>query len=379
MPNGGSRDAKSLGLLSVDRKRELISQKRSFYASRQRKTSAAPAKPSNVNAPEVLPQDPKVPFFTTATRTRLSGEAAADQRTSIKYVFEHVLDSPPKDAWLELGTVTDIIRILKMPKGSWGTVYRVLDAIESDPACDIRAEAQGKGRPAEIVDNTEQAEFIYKALEAGNSIGTTTILLNNMFRKPRLMRNLSYATVARFVHQSPMIVIARRKTRKSGKEDCGTTWAQARVAFAKQLQEQLELGRLAPELRDARESPFPPLYLHAIAWWDEHHKKVILGHSSKLEARVYRNAEGKAASPEDGGVLPAERPRISVKYPGEARLLFGIAMVLDEHGIPKGKKAEPFGYTGCQILGIPAYNKECDNEMRRVRTLKKYVSFILEL
>ena len=226
------------------------------------------------------------------------------------------------------------------------------------------------------MDGTDQAEFICKALEAGNSIGTTTVLLNNMFRRPRRQKNLSYSAVARFVRQSPVIVIARRKTRKSGKDDRGTTWAQARLAFANQLLEQLELGRLTPEQRAARASPFPPLYPHAIAWWDEHHKKVIIGHSSKLEVRVYRNAEGKATPPEEGGVLPPEHMRVAVKYPPEARLLFGVAMVLDEYGVPQGKKAEPFGYTFCQILGIPAYKKACDDEMRRVRELKGRVSLL---
>jgi hypothetical protein len=170
-----------------------------------------------------------------------------------------------------------------------------------------------------------------------------------------------------------VIVVARRRTRKSGKDDVGTTWAQARLAFAEQLLEQLELGGLPPAARAVRMSQFPPLHLHAIAWWDEHHKKVILGHTSKLEARVYRNADGKAAVPADGGVLPEDKPNTNVKYPGEARLLFGVAMVKQADGSCVGVKAEPFSYTGCQVVGINAYNKAVKAEIARALALKTRV------
>jgi hypothetical protein len=118
MPNGGSRDLKSLGTNSIEARRELVSQKRHFYVSRQRETSASPGKPCNVKAPEPLPRDIKVPFFTAPDRVRVSGAVAADRRTAIKYVFQEVLLSPGKDTWLELGTIADIIHMLRMPEGS---------------------------------------------------------------------------------------------------------------------------------------------------------------------------------------------------------------------------------------------------------------------
>ena len=102
----------------------------------------------------------------------------------------------------------------------------------------------------------------------------------------------------------------------SGKEDVGTTWAQARLAFAKQLLEQINLGNMSPAARASSTSHFPPLYLHAIAWWDEHHKKIMCGHTSKNEVRIRRDSKGKAAE----GVLPPEKPRMSVKYSSSARL-----------------------------------------------------------
>ena len=118
---------------------------------------------------------------------------AADQRSVIEFVFQRVLLSSSKDSWLELGTIADIIRMLLMPDGGWGTVYRVLVAIKADPHFDVCVEAAGKGKKAIIRDGIYQAEFVYRALEAGNSIATTIILLNNMLCRRRLA-NLSHST-----------------------------------------------------------------------------------------------------------------------------------------------------------------------------------------
>jgi hypothetical protein len=373
MPNGAKRDLASLGNISIEKKRVPISQKRHYYAARQRRHRTLAVERSTESPTKEYTYDPPTREQFESSQGRLYGDRAADRRSAIKYVFQTVLLSPPKDAWQELGTIPDIIYMLRIPPGSWGTVHSVISQLDEDADADVRGIAVGQGRKAAIVDFTDEAEFIYRCLEKGNSIGTTTILLNNGYRRPKRLPSLSYSAVARFVHQSPVIVIARRKTRKSGKDDEGTPWAQARLAFATQLLEQLELGRLTPAERVARASQFPPLFLHAIAWWDEHHKKGILGHTSKLEARVYRNAVGKAAVPADGGKLPECKPNTNVKYPPEARMLFGVAMVKQADGNCVGVKAEPFSYTGCQVVGVSAYKKAVAAEIQRAKALKTRV------
>ena len=122
-----------------------------------------------------------------------------------RLIDETVLNSPPQAEWETRKTIPAILNDLHMPRGSWGVVQSVLQALADDPSYDVRREVPGKGRPAEIRDCTEQAKFIYKALEGGNTIGVVTVLLNNCFRRPRRMKNVSYSTVARFVHDSPYI------------------------------------------------------------------------------------------------------------------------------------------------------------------------------
>lgn len=375
-----SKELTSLtGTSAHERRYQAPSQSGAWYANRQRSASPAP-KP----APTVRPDEP-TPRLNLAKvlrkvhprkpTDRLVGEAAADRRSAIKYIYEKVLHSPPKEEWETLKTISTICDALHVPRGSRGVVQSVLQALADDPDYDVRREAPGKGRPAEIRDGDEQAEFIYKTLEGGNTIGVVTVLLNNCYRRPRRMKNLSYSTVARFVHKSPYIVISRRKEKKAGSEDAEAQWSKARLAFAKQLLEQVELGGESKEPLDPSETgtaKFPPLYLHAIAWWDEHHRKIILGHTSEREARIYRHpTTGKVALPSDGGVLSPEKPNTAVKFPTEARLLFGAAMVQDASGRYGGVKATPFSYTNCQVIGFSAYRTACDAMILRCKHFKR--------
>eukprot|EP00732_Lithocolla_globosa_P000605 Lithocolla_globosa_v1_NODE_207_length_5169_cov_7.885329.p5 type:complete len:135 gc:universal NODE_207_length_5169_cov_7.885329:1510-1914(+) len=62
-------------------------------------------------------------------------------------------------------------------------------------------------------------------------------------------------------------------------------------------------------------------------------------------------------------------PKTTVKYPGEARGAFGVAVV-KSHGNLKGVRAAPFFYSEKKILGIPAYKKAEKAELARVKELK---------
>ena len=289
----------------------------------------------------------------------MTGEAAADQRVAIRYFYVNVLGSPPQETWIEEGTITLILRHLCMPAGSWKTVRRVLEELAADAEADIRAESPGKGRQAFIQEPSEQADVIYMLLEAGNSVATVTYLLNQGYRASHNLAHVCYSTVDRFVRNSAVIHRSRRQMKKSGKDDAGKPWAVARLAFSRQLLEQLS----------GTSTRWPALHLHAIVWWDEHHKKVILGHTSKHEYRVRRDGAGKPASAAAGGVLPPAKPNTSMKYPGEARICAGVAKVKQPDGSYIGVKAKPFNYTGMQVLGIAQFKKEAAAERLRAANL----------
>ena len=133
----------------------------------------------------------------------------------------------------------------------------------------------------------------------------------------------------------------------------------------------------------ADHSELLPLYLDGIAWWDEFHLKVRLGHSSKWEVRLCRHPEsGDVCTEEEGGVWSEEKPTTSMKYPGEGRVCAGAVMYkwhsqwmgADEEGLHegyKGKTLELFNYTGRTVVGLKAWKKEKAAGLRRVKPLRR--------
>lgn len=370
MSSRGKRDLASLSFNSIDRRHQIYSQKSHYYANTQSQHATPPKVRSIPEAIDLSPHSPRLSKIALPLRPRPTGKAAARQRVSIQHLFQDVFGSPPQETWIEDRVIPNIMKRLDIHEGSWNTVRRILLDVIADPKHDAAEESPGKGRKPLVTDGTPQANNIYNLLERGNSVGTATILLNEGYRARNRMGPISYAAVQRFINCSPVIHAARRQTKKSGKDDMDTVWSQARLAISAQWLEMIELGKLTPEERAARQSPFPPLYLDGLSIFDEKHKKVKLGHSSRMEYRIRRDAAGNAVSEDAGGVLPPPMPNTTMKFPGEARGLFGVAMVKKEDGNYVGKRAEPFNYTGCKIVSFKDYEAACQACMDHVRKLK---------
>ena len=101
-------------------------------------------------------------------------------------------------------------------------------------------------------------------------------------------------------------------------------------------------------------------------WWDEHHKKVRLGHASKHECLISRDADGNVCEPAAGGSFPERRPTTTMKFPPEARGSFGLAMRKKSDGSMEGVKCSPFCYNNRRIVGPKEYERERQAELRRV-------------
>ena len=138
---------------------------------------------------------------------------------------------------------------------------------------------------------------------------------------------ISWSNVASCLTNSELIVRQLRRRRKTGSFNPGSGWAQARKAQCEQFLFQLSLGEIPPEELQRREiasPPYrdslpPPLRLHGIVFWDEHHKKCVLGGLGKFETRVYQNDEGVPTHPRDGGMLPQRRLTVTTKFALEVR------------------------------------------------------------
>jgi len=228
------------------------------------------------------------------------------RRVAIKYLFVAQLGSPQESEWTELQTVQTIIRNLRI-SGDSRLVKSLLRNILEEQRSGKKP-VERRGRKSKVPLDSPQADLIYRSLSAGMSTLSTTILLNK-YRVDIRKDTVSLSAVQGFILRSDIIDRSRRLSTKSGKKDVGSPWAKARLNQFLQFQHQLAYGDskehgipfcVPPQYADAA-----PMHLDAIVWWDEHHRKVILGHVPKFENRVALK-DGVATAIAESGILSAK-------------------------------------------------------------------------
>jgi hypothetical protein len=261
---------------------------------------------------------------------------------------------------------------LNIPQSSHTSVKNALLLIlaeKSEYCINIR---RGGGRPPLIVDGTAQADVVYRALGASLSAKDTVCLLN--FYRERMdppLDPISRSAMQGFIERSPAIKTRKRGKKKSGRDDASCLWAKSRVQLCKQFLNQLELGAGLDDENIAA-STLPPLFLDGIAWYDEHHREVILGNAGPFEYLIARDPiTGLVTSISDGGVFPAQKSQTTVKYLGEARGCFGVAVVTHAmSGEKVGHRSRPFNYTCRKVITEKAFRVAMKVEKARVLNMK---------
>ena len=190
------------------------------------------------------------------SRQPLGAGMSSARKYAIQYYFIEQFGGPPEQDW-EVGNFhpkfslpTIIMGLLNISDNSRPLVVIAMQAIlvaheageAYDPSAAIKA---GRGAKVLIEDRTDQAEVVYRCMGGGGmSLGSTVVFLNQ-WRRVRIppLPPISYGALQRFVHDSPVMKLAKTDTIKSGSSDLGTAWAQARKAFAEQLVRQFAKGR----------------------------------------------------------------------------------------------------------------------------------------
>lgn len=285
---------------------------------------------------------------------RISDKELEYRKKAILYIYVYVLGCPPPDVWGgSTGTLTDIINRLSLPKNSRTRIKEMLEAQYKFEENNEVTEKES-GRPRLIEERTDEAAIIISSLERGVGMGNATVLVNE-FRRGKGLNPVSYRAVQRYATSSKFLVCSKRRTKKSGKDDKGTIWAKARVAQCKQWIEEIANRSLS---------------IYGLVFWDEKHKKCILGCCQKHEWRVSRDDEGQVCEVERGGKFPDTMPVTSVKFPQEARGIFGAAVVQRADGTLEGVKAAPYDYTGKNVVGPTKFEKMIKAECARVMPMK---------
>ena len=235
---------------------------------------------------------------------------------------------------------------------------------------------RGGNNPCIIAVDSPEAQIIADGIESGLSVRRTWQNVNwhrKEIEKEMLSEFSIYSAIRRMKPRLNKI-----SKRKQGSVDPASTWSRARYQWATQLL--VRFGKLGPkdlpqpvERRFHRDS-IGHLHLHQVVWWDETHRKCLIGGLSATKD-VYlsfpRDKEGKLKVV--GGEYSNKKiSRLNVKYEKECRMGLGCAVVapLDPDGKtlpPEGRRANLFDYSGKVIISLSDFEKMKAIEFSRVR------------
>ena len=119
--------------------------------------------------------------------------------SAIAYYFEVVLDSPGKEDWQSLGTVSDICVAFKNESQAFrNTVKLVLETVLQCQDNNVQYTGEGNyrsvGRKPIIKSDSIEAEIIADAIESGNSIEMAAYTVNQ-HREAHDLPSLTYSAV----------------------------------------------------------------------------------------------------------------------------------------------------------------------------------------
>jgi hypothetical protein len=325
---------------------------------------------STANAEQVaIWRIPLVQIMHVAIPTARYDEYHDDRRQAIRFLYNAVFGAPAEEEWHSRKLVPNICIYLGIPQNSHSKVKKILLDIASGNFVAGIGRKSGAGRKRIIDQGSAQASIIYNCLRGSLTVRDTTCVLN-MYRENNHMPIVSRSCIQTFIETSDCIKTRKRAQKKSGRDDPSCAWAVARLQQCLQWKHQIYLGRLADDNPEKTSSPIPPIYFDGVAFWDEHHRQIILGDANVYQHKVSVDVCGKVVSPDKGGVFGPSRDITSVKYPGEGRACCGVAVTTSPDGVSEGVRAKLFNYTGCKVVSDAAFQIAIQEEMRRVLPLK---------
>ena len=256
---------------------------------------------------------------------------------------------------------------------------QILECMRTERDFDPRLiEKRGGQRPVTFTLQSPEAQIVADGVEAGLSIKQTWNNVN-WHRSQNGEELVSKSCIISLLRRMQPKIVKISK-RKQGSTDPDSHWSQARKAWSTQLL--VRLGELKPE-----ELPHPvekrfhrdslgAISLHQIVWWDETHRKCLIGglSSSKDFTLLFKRDKNGKLDLKNGEYSKKKVSILNVKYEKECRLGLGCAMVApldpDGNALPvEGRRCVPFDYTGKVIISIPDYEKGVASEIARVKKL----------
>ena len=342
---------------------------------RPRRCAAAVAQAKTA---ELLEEEDAVDL--AALRAALGPKA---RRLAVASVFVDVLGAPPKEEWRQdFGTVWQIAKLLRRPKGSYGSILRVLRelqrcALAGQEYTGERARDLSHARALLQIDSPDAA-VMADAMERGLGLSKATAAVNTA----RVRRGLDPVgrSAVYSLHLRCKPVVTAIELCKQGKTDPYSHWAVARYAWVTQLL--LRLGEsdvrlpCLPVIDGVQtQGPVPLWYcrerltaidIRRVGWFDEVHMEPVIasgGVKAKGRAKQVRYRRDPVTgrpTGSDSGVLAPRKYRMKVKYSEQCRLMLGVALNASSTFKKPGVTLQPFDYTGKWVLSMSAFEAARD-------------------
>ncbi|KAL7554754.1 hypothetical protein ACHAWF_018297 [Thalassiosira exigua] len=308
----------------------------------------------------------------------------AQLRMLISLYYTHTLGAPGPELWHQgrgesPATISLVLDGLGLGWKDYRKVKTVLkrtwDCLRSRTRYDGKIKWAGGGKRF-IKPGSEEEQDIARYKEEGCSFTEVTWAINdNRARRGETEPVTRSAVFSAF--QKMCKIVQPINKRSQGNSDVNSDWAKARHRWVCQLL--LRLGYevdLAdffeddqiPECfdKDKLREEFP-LYLDAIGWWDEVHKKCHIGdrRETATEHVQFPRDDNGRYHPEGHYSEEPKGVALKVKYENEGRFCPGVAIIDGE-----GKRLKFFNYSQKKIISISDWNKAVAAELARVSKLK---------
>jgi transposase len=259
-------------------------------------------------------------------------------RAAIKVTYLVEFRRPPKEVWSDRdgGIVGTIHRRLGIDRR---TIVTQLERIENGEGIERKP---GSGRPYKLDKDNKGLRCAAIAMNAGMGPGMATDLCNAVNREDnpsmsddefkKKVQVVTNTLLSNLKFHTDVIVEAVQRD-KTGGYDKDSFWAWLRKRFSSQTLFQIELGIKVDNGKMTygdciRLHKVPPVFLDALAQWDESNTKTKMsgGSSSTLNKVQYRIAINKNGALDKNGAMPEKKVQKIAKKTSSAAGMYGVAV-----------------------------------------------------
>jgi hypothetical protein len=236
------------------------------------------------------------------------------------------------------------------------------------------------GKQLTLTTDSIEAHIVADCLESGFSLLLTQWMVNQHRRETK--EDSLIQSPIRHLMKRLKPLVQKVKKQAQGSTDPTSKRARARLGFNTQVL--IRFGKLPEEaFKKIRQrnggtlqawfdpDKMRPLKPQQVAWWDETHRKCIIGGQRAgvtHYVRFPRTPEGKLDL-EGGKCDESEVAWVNVKYEKEVRLCLGCGIYEKEDGTTVGVCAKPFCYSGKLLVSLKDDRRNVVVEIARVKSL----------